>query len=214
VLSGKRVHSVWIGIPTERLLAGVVVGKFAWHNPLYPQAQIMRLQGFPVDRSTPAFSSELKPIYLPVLRYRQGRPGADRPRGAGTNRGALCHREPDPRPQRGGAPCRPPGGDKTVGGKLQDWLETKLIAVSEMSTIASAIRYGLSRWDGLVRFLADGRIELDTNWQSDDRTLSRRFLNHSDNMLIAYLPKDNRCAVSQPQAIEAGCGNANPEVVQ
>ena len=29
--------------------------------------------------------------------------------------------------------------------------------------IAEAIRYGFNHWDGLVRFLDDGRIELDTN---------------------------------------------------
>ena len=29
------------------------------------------------------------------------------------------------------------------------------------STIANAIRYALNRWDGLVRFLDDGRIEID-----------------------------------------------------
>jgi hypothetical protein len=27
----------------------VVVDKYAWHKPLYRQAQIMRLQGLPVD---------------------------------------------------------------------------------------------------------------------------------------------------------------------
>ena len=47
--------------------------------------------------------------------------------------------------------------------KLKAWLESRLIAVSEKSTIADAIRYGLNRWDGLVRFLDDGRIEMDTN---------------------------------------------------
>jgi hypothetical protein len=31
------------------------------------------------------------------------------------------------------------------------------------STIAAAIRYALSRWDGLARFLDDGRIEVDSN---------------------------------------------------
>jgi hypothetical protein len=36
--------------------------------------------------------------------------------------------------------------------KLKAWLETRLVAVSEKSTIATAIRYGLNRWDGLVRF--------------------------------------------------------------
>ena len=40
------------GIPTENLVADVVVDKYAWHKPLYRQAQIMRLQGLPVDRST------------------------------------------------------------------------------------------------------------------------------------------------------------------
>ena len=57
------------GIPTEALVASVVVDKFAWHNPLYRQAQIMKLQGLPVDRSTLAFwvgvaAAELKPVYL------------------------------------------------------------------------------------------------------------------------------------------------------
>jgi len=42
-------------IPTEAVVASVVVDKFAWHNPLYRQAQIMKLQGLPVDRSTLAF---------------------------------------------------------------------------------------------------------------------------------------------------------------
>ena len=31
------------------------------------------------------------------------------------------------------------------------------------SPIAEAIRYGLSHWDGLARFLDDGRIEIDSN---------------------------------------------------
>jgi len=47
--------------------------------------------------------------------------------------------------------------------KLKAWLESRLVTVSEKSTIATAIRYGLSRWDSLVRFLDDGRIEMDTN---------------------------------------------------
>jgi transposase len=47
--------------------------------------------------------------------------------------------------------------------KLKAWLENRLLAVSEKSTIAEAIRYGLNRWDGLVRFLDAGRIEMDTN---------------------------------------------------
>ena len=47
--------------------------------------------------------------------------------------------------------------------ELKTWLEAQLAAVSRKGTIAEAIRYGLGRWDGLVRFLDDGRIEIDSN---------------------------------------------------
>ena len=46
---------------------------------------------------------------------------------------------------------------------LKIWLEQQLARVSTKSVIAEVIRYGLNHWDGLVRFLDDGRIELDTN---------------------------------------------------
>ena len=46
---------------------------------------------------------------------------------------------------------------------LKIWLEQQLSRVSTKSVIAEVIRYGLNHWDGLVRFLEDGRIELDTN---------------------------------------------------
>ena len=46
---------------------------------------------------------------------------------------------------------------------LKTWLENRLAAVSDKSTIAEVIRYGFNHWQGLVRFLDDGRIEMDTN---------------------------------------------------
>jgi hypothetical protein len=46
---------------------------------------------------------------------------------------------------------------------LHAWLEAQLTRVPGRSTLAEAIRYALSRWKGLTRFLNDGRIELDTN---------------------------------------------------
>jgi hypothetical protein len=46
---------------------------------------------------------------------------------------------------------------------LKRYLEEQLARVSGKSVIAEAIRYGLKHWDGLTRFLDDGRIELDTN---------------------------------------------------
>src|SRR3712207_5330387 len=46
---------------------------------------------------------------------------------------------------------------------LQAWLTVQLGRVSGRSTLAEAIRYALRHWPGLVLFLEDGRIELDTN---------------------------------------------------
>src|SRR6266403_2320168 len=264
------------GIPTENLVADVVVDKYAWHKPLYRQAQIMRLRGLPVDRSTlagwvGAAAAEIKPVYLrmkeimlasakivvdetraPVLDPGRGRTKTgyfwaisrdDRPWG-GTDPPAVVYTYA---PGRGGVhatallagysgivecdgyevydqlanPARDGGAvtlahcwlhwrryffdidkagpapiahealeriaalyaiesrirgrsaeerraarqaeTKPLVEKLKAWLETRLVTVSEKSTIATAIRYGLSRWDSLVRFLDDGRIEMDTN---------------------------------------------------
>ena len=46
---------------------------------------------------------------------------------------------------------------------LEPWLKEKLGLVSQKSKLAEAIRYALSRWQGLSRFLYDGRIEIDSN---------------------------------------------------
>lgn len=40
---------------------------------------------------------------------------------------------------------------------------TRVTQVSRKSRLAEAIRYALTRWEGLTRFLDDGRIELDSN---------------------------------------------------
>lgn len=46
---------------------------------------------------------------------------------------------------------------------LKLWLEAQLPRLSARGKLAEAIRYALTRWDGLTRFLDDGRVELDTN---------------------------------------------------
>ena len=48
-------------------------------------------------------------------------------------------------------------------GSMKLWLETQLTHIPPRSGLADAIRYALTRWDALCRFLDDGRIELDTN---------------------------------------------------
>jgi Transposase IS66 family/IS66 C-terminal element len=46
---------------------------------------------------------------------------------------------------------------------FRPWLEQQLARVSGKSGLAEDLRYGLNHWEGLIRFLDDGRIELDTN---------------------------------------------------
>src|SRR5436305_3708037 len=46
---------------------------------------------------------------------------------------------------------------------LHAWLTVQLARVSGKSGLAEAIRYALRHWQGLVLFLEDGRLELDTN---------------------------------------------------
>jgi transposase len=46
---------------------------------------------------------------------------------------------------------------------FEPWLRAKLALISQKTKLAEAIRYALSRWDGLCRFVDDGRIEIDSN---------------------------------------------------
>lgn len=43
------------------------------------------------------------------------------------------------------------------------WFEAMLAKLPARNTMAEAIRYALNHREGLLRFLDDGRIELDTN---------------------------------------------------
>lgn len=52
---------------------------------------------------------------------------------------------------------------KLIVDAMRLWSETQVLLVPGRSTPAEAIRYALSRWEGLTRFLQDGCIELDTN---------------------------------------------------
>ena len=52
---------------------------------------------------------------------------------------------------------------KPVLDAMEPWLRDKLLMISQKTTLAEAIRYALSRWEGLCRFVDDGRIEIDSN---------------------------------------------------
>jgi len=262
------------GLPTEAMVASVLVAKYAWHLPLYRQAQMLAAQGLDIKRSVLAFwvgyaAAELKPLSLrlrelilasgkiavdetkaPVLdpgrgRVKQGyfwaiarddRPwgGTDPPAIAFTyapGRGAVhalkllygyrgvvqcdgyaAYKKVAEAPgdaitlafcwahlrrrffdlaKAGNAPIASEAleriaaiyaVDKTVRGAspderrrerqdkskplvvaLRTFFERQLARVSSKASIAEEIKYGLNHWDGLTRFLDDGRIELDTN---------------------------------------------------
>ena len=263
------------GLPTEAMVASVLVAKYAWHLPLYRQAQMLLAQGLDIKRSILAFwvgyaAAELKPIYLRLreLILTSGKiavdetvaPVLDPGRGC-TKKGYFWAIARDDRPWHGTdppaiaysyAPGRgavhalklldryrgivqcdgyaayktiadaacgagialafcwahlrrhffeiAKGGsapiasealqriaalyaiEKTIRGHSADarrtvrqeqskplvvalkvWLEHQLARVSGKAPIADAIRYALHHWEGLTRFLDDGRIELDTN---------------------------------------------------
>jgi transposase len=263
------------GLPTEAMVAYVLVAKYAWHLPLYRQAQMLLAQGLDIKRAILAFwvgyaAAELMPLYLrlrefilasskiavdetvvPVLDPGRGRTkkgyfwaiarddrpwsGPDPPAVAYTyapGRGAVhalkllehyrgivqcdgyaayktiadascgeaitlafcwahLRRKFFDIAKDGSAPIASEALEriaalyaieKTIRGRdagerravrqdkskplvlaLKAWFEQQLARVSGKSPIAEAIRYALHHWDGLIRFLDDGRIELDTN---------------------------------------------------
>ena len=47
--------------------------------------------------------------------------------------------------------------------EMKTWLETTLTKTARKSALAVAIRYALTRWAALARYVDDGRIEIDNN---------------------------------------------------
>jgi transposase len=211
------------GIPTENLVADVVVDKYAWHKPLYHQAQIMRLQGLPVDRSTLAgwvSAATRRHCWRVGIVHCDGytvyKQLADPQREGGPATLAFCWThwrrgfvEID---EGGPAPIAHEALERIaalyaienrIRGRsaderrairqtetrplveaLKTWLENRLAAVSDKSTIAEVIRYGFNHWQGLVRFLDDGRIEMDTN--SAERAMRPIALNRRNSLFAGH----------------------------
>jgi transposase len=263
------------GIPTEALVAHVLVARYADHLPLYRQAQMMARQGVILERSTLSFwmgyaAAEVAPVVarlreimltstrifadetvVPVLdpgrgRTKQGYFWAiacdDRPWG-GSQPPAVVYRYAPGRGHshadtllsgyRGILQCDGYAAYKKFGGSrsadppvtlafcwahvrrgfydlaktkapiatealkriaalyqieadirgtsaderrtvrqaeskplvadLRIWFEAQIAKLPARGPTAEAIRYALNHWDGLTRFLDDGRIELDNN---------------------------------------------------
>jgi hypothetical protein len=52
---------------------------------------------------------------------------------------------------------------RPIVAELEPSPRAKLALISKKDKLAEAIRYALARWEGLCRFLDDGRIEIDSN---------------------------------------------------
>jgi transposase len=74
------------------------------------------------------------------------------------------------------------GRSRVIVDELRQYLEARNRQVSAKSKLGEAIRYTLTRWDGLSRFLDDGRIDLDSN--TVERTIRPLALNRK-NALFA-----------------------------
>ena len=263
------------GLPTEALVAHVLVARYADHLPLYRQAQILARQGVILERSTLSFwmgyaAAEVAPV---VARLREILLGSTRifadetivpvldPGRGRTKQGYFWAIARDDRPWGGSQPpavvysyapgrghihantllggyrgilqCDGYAAYKKLGGSksadppvtlafcwshvrrgfydlaktkapiatealkrigalygiearirgnsaaerlavrqaeskplvadLRVWFEVQIAKLPARGPTAEAIRYALNHWDGLERFLEDGRIELDTN---------------------------------------------------
>lgn len=71
--------------------------------------------------------------------------------------GEIRGRPPDERKQVRSTRARP------LLESLRQWFEATLPKLSRKSDTTAAIRYALSRWEALVRYCDDGRIEIDNN---------------------------------------------------
>src|SRR5690606_4475081 len=47
--------------------------------------------------------------------------------------------------------------------ELHQWLQASLSMISSKSDLAISIRYALTRWTALTRYVEDGRVEIDNN---------------------------------------------------
>jgi Transposase IS66 family len=65
-------------------------------------------------------------------------------------------------PVTAGPPSRSAIRSRPIVDNLEPWLREKLALISQKTKLADAIRLP-SRWQGLTRFISDGRIEIDSD---------------------------------------------------
>jgi len=113
---------------------------------------------------------DARPLLDPCAAAVRETPGkgrfTDRRGGVAPDRRALCHRNAIEKTVRGSAQEARLAVRRELSAPIieafRPWLEAQLSHIPKSSKLAEDIRYTLTHWSGLIRFLEDGRLELDT----------------------------------------------------
>jgi transposase len=98
---------------------------------------------------------------------------------------------------------------KPLMESLKGWLEEILGKLSKKSDTARAVRYALGRWEALLRFCDDGRIEIDNN--AAERSLRAVVLGRKNFLFAGSDAGGERAAAIYSLIATAKLNNLNPE---
>jgi transposase len=99
---------------------------------------------------------------------------------------------------------------KPVVTELRVWFEAQIAKLPARVPTAEAIRYAVNHWDGLGRFLEDGRIELDNN--SVERAMRPVALGRKNYLFAAADSGGDRAAAIYTIVQTAKINDLDPEV--
>jgi transposase len=98
---------------------------------------------------------------------------------------------------------------KPLMESLKGWLEETLGKLSKKSDTARAVRYALGRWEALLRFCDDGRIEIDNN--AAERSLRAVVLGRKNFLFAGSDAGGERAAAIYSLIATAKLNHLNPE---
>ena len=93
--------------------------------------------------------------------------------------------------------------------QLKTFLDTSLTKISGKSELAKAIRYALSRWKALVRYLSDGRLEMTNN--AAERAMRIPVLGRKNYLFCGSDAGGQRAACLYTITATAKLNGVNPE---
>src|SRR6202049_1746171 len=92
---------------------------------------------------------------------------------------------------------------------LKQWLEETLGKLSRKSDTALAVRYALGRWEALLRYCDDGRLEIDNN--AAERSLRAVVLGRKNYLFNGSDAGGERAAAIYSLISSAKLNDLNPE---